>query len=259
MIIATWNVNSLNVRLPQVINWLTQWRPAILGLQELKQTNEAVDADALRSLGYEVLINGQKTYNGVALIYDPALGEPTDVVTDIPNFDDPQRRVIAATFGAMRIINVYVVNGESTTSDKFAYKLRWLAALNQWIQSERAQYDQLILMGDFNIAPTDADVYDPASFKDQVLCTDIERAHFVQLQSNGLIDALRYFEPDAASFTWWDYRAAGFRRDRGLRIDHILVSEALRTRLLHVEVDREARGWDRPSDHAPVRLTLDAG
>ncbi|ANJ67519.1 exodeoxyribonuclease III [Halothiobacillus diazotrophicus] len=258
MIIATWNVNSLNVRMPQVLAWLAEWRPAILGLQELKQTTEAVDVEAIRSLGYEALVNGQKTYNGVALIYDAALGAPTDVVTDIPDFDDPQRRVIAATFGSIRVINVYVVNGEAINSDKFAYKLRWLAALHAWIKQERAEYDQLVLMGDFNIAPTDADVYDPESFRGQVLCTETERGHFNELLSLGLTDALRYIEPTEPNYTWWDYRAAGFRRDRGLRIDHVLISEGLRSRLLHAEVDRVARGWERPSDHAPVRITLGA-
>lgn len=258
MIVATWNVNSLKVRLPQVLTWLEQWRPGILGLQELKQTSEAVDIEALRAAGYEALVNGQKTYNGVALIYDPTLGAPRDVVTDIPGLDDPQRRVIAATFGTLRVINVYVVNGESITSEKFAYKLRWLAALHQWVLAEQQRHPNLILMGDFNIAPTDADVYDAAAFQGQVLCSDVERGHFFALQSAGLIDTLRHFEPEEASYTWWDYRAAGFRRDRGLRIDHILVSESLRSRLLHAEVDREARGWERPSDHAPVRLTLSA-
>lgn len=258
MLIATWNVNSLKVRLPQVLSWLTQWQPSILGVQELKQTNDAVDVAALRASGYEVLINGQKTYNGVALIYDPALGAPTNVITDIPGFEDPQRRVIAATFGTLRVINLYVVNGESTTSDKFIYKQRWLDALTRWIEVEQSQHPNLVLMGDFNIAPTDADVHDPAAFKGQVLCTDIERNHFAQWLAMGMIDTLRYFEPENACYTWWDYRAAGFRRDRGLRIDHILVSEALRPRLLHAEVDREARGWERPSDHAPVRLLFGA-
>lgn len=259
MLIATWNVNSLNVRLPQVETWLAQWRPAILGLQELKQTNEAVKIAAFAALGYGALINGQKTYNGVALIYDLALGQPMDVVEDIPGFDDPQRRVIAATFGELRVINLYVVNGESTTSDKFAYKLRWLEALSRWIETERAHYPNLIVMGDFNIAPADSDVYDPAAFKDQVLCTDQERDHFARFQAMGFIDTLHYFEPAEGNYTWWDYRAAGFRRNRGLRIDHILASEPLRPRLLHAEVDRVARGWERPSDHAPVRLTLDVG
>ena len=256
--IATWNVNSLNVRLPQVCDWLAAERPGILGLQELKQMNEAVDTAALAAAGYHALLNGQKTYNGVALLYRDDLPVPTDICTDIPGFDDPQRRVIAATFGRLRVINAYVVNGEALDSDKFAYKLRWLAAFTDWLRSERAAHDKLLIMGDFNIAPTDADVYDPAAWQNSVLCSPAERAAFAELLALGLIDTLGCQAP-AGSFTWWDYRAAGFRRNLGLRIDHILVSPTLTAAPWSCWVDKTPRGWPRPSDHTPVVWQSTAG
>lgn len=249
--IASWNVNSLNVRLPQVCDWLATERPSVVGLQELKQINEAVNLDALAAAGYRALLNGQKTYNGVALLYRQDLPEPTDVCRDIPNFEDPQRRVIAATFGGLRVINAYVVNGEALESDKFAYKLRWLAAFTDWLRIERAAHEHLVITGDFNIAPTDADVHDPVAWQNSVLCSPAERQAFNELLALGLVDTLGRTAPPG-SFTWWDYRAAGFRRNLGLRIDHILVSDALAAAPWSCRVDKTPRGWERPSDHAPV-------
>ena len=256
MKIATWNVNSLNVRLPQVVAWLAAQRPTIIGLQELKQVNEAVNAAEIEALGYRLILNGQKTYNGVALIYDTALGEPCDIVCEMPDFDDPQRRVVAATFGDLRVINAYVVNGEAITSEKFEYKQRWLAAFHAWLKQELANYSNVIVMGDFNIAPTDADVYDPAKFAGQVLCSEVERDFFERFLALGFVDTLAHFQPTESCFTWWDYRGGGFRRNHGLRIDHILISHALMSRAVDCSVDREPRGWERPSDHTPVMLTL---
>jgi exodeoxyribonuclease-3 len=256
MKIATWNVNSLNVRKPQVLTWLTQQQPAILGLQELKQVNEAIDSTEFADLGYRMLLNGQKTYNGVALIYQDALGEPRDVRCDIPGLEDPQRRVIAATLGELRVINAYVVNGESIESEKYGYKLNWLEAFSRWLAAEITQYPKLVVMGDFNIAPTDADVYDPKRFEGAVLCSQPERDYFNGLLSMGFTDALNRFSNEEGNFTWWDYRGGGFRRNHGLRIDHILTSPAVQAEATACHVDREPRGWERPSDHAPVVLTL---
>ncbi len=256
MKIATWNVNSLNVRKPQVLTWLAQQQPTILGLQELKQINEAIDISEFAALGYQTLLNGQKTYNGVALVYQDALGEPSDVVCDIPGLEDPQRRVIAATFGDLRVINAYVVNGESIESEKYRYKLNWLEAFSQWLAAEIARHPNLVVMGDFNIAPTDADVYDPERFKDAVLCSQPERDHFNRFLELGFTDALNRFSSEEGNFTWWDYRGGGYRRNHGLRIDHILVSPAVQAKAIACHVDKEPRGWERPSDHAPVVLTL---
>jgi len=256
MKIATWNVNSLNVRKPQVLAWLAQHQPAILGLQELKQVNEAIDSAEFSELGYRVLLNGQKTYNGVALIYQAALGEPKDVCCDIPGLDDPQRRVIAATLGDVRVINAYVVNGESLESEKYGYKLKWLEAFSRWLAAEIAQYPNLVVMGDFNIAPTDADVYDPERFEGAVLCSQPERDYFNGFLAMGFADCLPCFSSEESNFTWWDYRGGGFRRNHGLRIDHILTSPALQAQAINCHVDREPRGWERPSDHTPVVLTL---
>jgi exodeoxyribonuclease III len=257
MKIATWNVNSLNVRKPQVLTWLAQHQPAILGLQELKQVNEAIDSTEFADLGYRMLLNGQKTYNGVALIYQAALGEPQDVRCDIPGLDDPQRRVVAATLGDLRVINAYVVNGESLESEKYSYKLDWLEAFSQWLAAEIAQYPKLVVMGDFNIAPTDADVYDPKRFEGAVLCSQPERDYYKGLLAMGFTDTLGCFSSDEGNFTWWDYRGGGFRRNHGLRIDHILTSPAVQVQATGCHVDREPRGWERPSDHAPVVLTLE--
>ncbi|MFO7582750.1 exodeoxyribonuclease III [Guyparkeria sp.] len=259
MNIVTWNVNSLKVRQPQVLDWLAEQPATLLGLQELKQTDEAVDRVALEEAGYRILSNGQKTYNGVAWIYPAHWPEPTDVVTDIPGFDDPQRRVIAATFGDLRVIDLYVVNGEAVGSDKYRYKLEWLEALARWLAAEAGRYRHRVVVGDFNIAPTDADVHDPEAWHERILCSTPERDALDRILETGLIDAFRLFDQPENAFSWWDYRAANFRRNRGLRIDLILISEELRDRARSCHIDVEPRRWERPSDHAPVVLELDYG
>ncbi|MFP4155522.1 MAG: exodeoxyribonuclease III [Halothiobacillaceae bacterium] len=247
--VASWNVNSLKVRLPQVLDWLQSSGTDILGLQELKMPTEAVPIDAFRELGLHCVASGQKTYNGVALI---SREQPRDVVTEIPGFEDPQRRVMAATIGNVRVIDLYVVNGEAVGSDKFAYKLQWLDALHGWVASEMIAHEQVIVMGDFNIAPDDRDVHDPQAWAGKVLCSDDERSRLQRLINLGLVDTFRLFEQPEQTFSWWDYRAAGFRRNRGLRIDLVLASKALADRCAQAWIDREPRGWERPSDHAPV-------
>ncbi|MFP4638824.1 MAG: exodeoxyribonuclease III [Guyparkeria sp.] len=259
MNIVTWNVNSLKVRQPQVLDWLAEQPATLLGLQELKQTDEAVDRAALDAAGYRILSNGQKTYNGVAWVYPAHWPEPTDVVTDIPEFEDPQRRVIAATFGDLRVINLYVVNGEAVGSEKYRYKLEWLEALARWLAAEAGRYRHRVVVGDFNIAPTDADVHDPEAWHERILCSTPERDALDRILETGLIDAFRLFDQPENAFSWWDYRAANFRRNRGLRIDLILVSDELRDRARACHIDVEPRRWERPSDHAPVVLELDYG
>ncbi|MFW6322624.1 MAG: exodeoxyribonuclease III [Guyparkeria sp.] len=259
MNIVTWNVNSLKVRQPQVLDWLAEQPATLLGLQELKQTDEAVDRAALDAAGYRILSNGQKTYNGVAWVYPAHWPEPTDVVTDIPEFEDPQRRVIAATFGDLRVINLYVVNGEAVGSEKYRYKLEWLEALARWLAAEAGRYRHRVVVGDFNIAPTDADVHDPEAWHERILCSTPERDALDRILETGLIDAFRLFDQPENAFSWWDYRAANFRRNRGLRIDLILVSDELRDRARACHIDVEPRRSERPSDHAPVVLELDYG
>jgi len=259
MKIASWNVNSLKVRQPQVMQWLGGDREFLVGLQELKQENDAVDQQAFADMGYRMLINGQKTYNGVALVYPDDWQEPEDVVTDLPGFEDHQRRVLAATFGDMRVINLYVVNGEAVGSEKFEYKMGWLSVLRDWVQQELERHPKLIVMGDFNIAPADADVHDPEAWHERILCSTPERDHLQALLDLGMHDSFRLFDQPEKSYSWWDYRAMGFRRNRGLRIDLILVSEALKEEVARAGIDKEPRGWERPSDHAPVWLELSGG
>jgi exodeoxyribonuclease III len=249
MKIATWNVNSLKVRLPQVTEWLASAAPDVLVMQEIKQVTEVFPYDAFAELGYQAIASGQKTYNGVANI---ARGELTDPVSDIPGFDDPQRRVLATTVNGVRVINLYVPNGQSLESDKYQYKLRWLSALRDWLADELAQHEQLVVLGDFNIAPEDRDVYDPEKWGEGVLCSPAERAALRALCELGLSDVFRQFAQTDASFSWWDYRAAGFRRNAGLRIDLILASKALAEQCSACVIDREPRAWERPSDHTPV-------
>ncbi len=257
MNISSWNINSLKVRLPQVLEWLAGQPETLLGLQELKQLDEAIDRDAIEAAGYRLIANGQRTYNGVAWMYPAHWAEPTEVVTDIPDFEDPQRRVIAATFGDLRVINLYVVNGESVGSEKYRYKLDWLEALCRWLTDEAERYPNRVVLGDFNIAPSDADVHDPEACHEQILCSTPERAAFDRILETGLIDTFRLFEQPENTFSWWDYRQASFRRNRGLRIDLILVSEALRHHVRSSWIDVDPRSWERPSDHAPVVLELD--
>lgn len=250
MKIVTWNVNSLNVRLPQVLQWLMQHQPDVLVLQELKMEQEKFPAAALNMMGWNAVWLGQKTYNGVAIISRSSL---QDVQTGLPQMpDDTQQRVIAATINGVRVINVYCVNGEALDSPKFEYKRKWFAALTQYVRDEMQRYSDLMLLGDFNIAPTDDDVYDPQKWHEQIHCSSQERAWFQDLLNLGLTDALRQVYPTGEHATWWDYRGAMFQKGLGLRIDHILISQTLSARLQDVWVDKETRALERPSDHAPV-------
>lgn len=251
MRIATWNVNSLKVRLPQVLDWLAAHRPDALCLQETKLEDKAFPFAEIEAAGYRAIHNGQKTYNGVALL---AREEPAAASHDIPGFDDPQKRIIAATVGGVRVVCAYFPNGQAVGSDKYDYKLRWLAALTGWLKEEMARHPKLALLGDFNIAPEDRDVYDPKAWAGQVLCSEPERAAFRAIEDLGLRDAFRLFEQPEKSFTWWDYRMMAFRRNMGLRIDHILISPALQCAAC--SVDREPRKHERPSDHTPVMAEL---
>lgn len=249
MKIATWNVNSLNVRLPHVTEWLQSAEPDVLVLQEIKQVTEAFAEDTFREIGYHSIANGQKTYNGVATIARSPL---TDPVVEIPGFEDPQRRVLATTIDGTRVVNLYVPNGQSVGSEKYEYKLNWLAAVRDWLEAELQKHEKLIVLGDFNIAPDDRDVYDPEKWGEAVLCSPPERAALKELLALGLTDVFREFEQPEATFSWWDYRAAGFRRNAGLRIDLILASDALVRNCASSHIDREPRTWERPSDHTPV-------
>ena len=249
MKIATWNVNSLNVRLPQVIDWLASRQPDVLVLQELKLDQDKFPLAAFELAGFQAAWYGQKTYNGVAILSRSPL---ENVVCGIPGFDDEQKRVIAATVNGVRVVCVYCVNGEAVGSEKFAYKERWFAALTDYLRTTLAEYAQVALLGDFNIAPTDLDVYDPEAWREKIHCSSAERQWFQNLLDLGLSDSLRHLYPDSVAYTWWDYRMNMFRRKLGLRIDHILLSAPLLARLQQVHVDTEPRGWERPSDHAPV-------
>ena len=253
MKLATWNVNSLTVRLPQVLDWLAAHQPEVLVLQETKLTDDKFPHADLLAAGWHSQWFGQKTYNGVALLSrQPA----TEVVKNIPGFDDPQARVIAATVAGMRVVGAYFPNGQAPGSDKFAYKMDWLTALAGWLRDELAQHPQLVLMGDYNIAPEDRDVFDPVAWAGQIHCTDEERAHFSGLVGLGLVDAFRLFDQAPRTWSWWDYRNLAFRKNQGLRIDHILVSAALQPQVAACSVDKLPRKNERPSDHAPVWVDL---
>lgn len=254
MKIATWNVNSLNVRLGHVREWLGSESPDVLVLQEIKQETSKFPADAFTEANYRSLASGQKTYNGVAVISRSEAGDP---VTDFPGFDDPQRRILAVTIGGVRVVNLYVPNGNSVGSEKYEYKLRWLEALNGFLKEELGRYEQVVVLGDFNIAPADLDVYDPVKWGEDILCSPAERAALQGIQDLGFVDVFRQHAPDEKVFSWWDYRAAGFRRNAGLRIDLILASEALANRCSSSHIDREPRTWERPSDHTPVVAEFD--
>ena len=253
MKLATWNVNSLSVRLPQLLDWLAANPVDAIVLQETKLTDAKFPHAELAAAGYRSLCFGQKTYNGVALL---SRDEATEPVRNIPGFDDEQARVIAATVRGVRVIGAYIPNGQAPDSDKFVYKLRWLDALRAWVQDELGRHPALVLMGDYNIAPEDRDVHDPVAWFGQIHCTPEERAHFQQLLGLGLCDAFRLFEQPPKSWSWWDYRNLAFRRNQGLRIDHILVSEALKPRVAACSIDKLPRKNERPSDHAPVVLEL---
>jgi exodeoxyribonuclease-3 len=253
MKLATWNVNSLSVRLPHLLDWLAQAQPDAIVLQETKLVDEKFPTAELEAAGYHAAFFGQKTYNGVALLSRTAA---TDVVRNIAGHGDEQARVIAGTVQGIRVVGAYFPNGQAPGSEKFAYKMGWLDALRGWLKDELARHPQLVLMGDFNIAPEDRDVYDPVAWAGQIHCTDEERAHFQGLVGLGLVDAFRLFEQPAKSWSWWDYRMLAFRKNQGLRIDHILVSEPLRARVVRCEIDKAPRKLERPSDHAPVFVEL---
>ncbi|MEQ1804859.1 MAG: exodeoxyribonuclease III [Burkholderiaceae bacterium] len=255
MKLATWNVNSLTVRLPQVLAWLTAHSPDVLCLQETKLVDEKFPLADFIAAGYRAEFFGQKTYNGVALLTRDGAG---DVVKNIPGFDDALARVISGTVHGIRVIGAYMPNGEAPDSDKFLYKMRWLDALHAWLTAECAKHPRLVLLGDFNIAPEDRDVFDPVAWAGQIHCTDAERGRFAKLLALGLHDAFRLFEQPPKSWSWWDYRNLAFRKNQGLRIDHILVSDALRPAVTACVIDKLTRKNERPSDHAPVWLELDA-
>ena len=254
MRLATWNVNSLAVRLPQLLDWLAAQQPDAVVLQETKLTDDKFPQAELAAAGWHSAWFGQKTYNGVALLTRGAVA--TDVVKNIPAFDDAQARVIAGTVGPLRVIGAYFPNGQAPDSEKFVYKMRWLTALRDWLANELQQHPKLVLMGDFNIAPEDRDVYDPVAWAGQIHCTPEERAHFQALAGLGLADAFRLFEQPPKSWSWWDYRNLAFRKNQGLRIDHILVSAALKPRVKACVIDKAPRRSERPSDHAPVWVEL---
>ncbi|MBS0365822.1 MAG: exodeoxyribonuclease III [Proteobacteria bacterium] len=249
MRIATWNVNSLRVRLPQVLAWLAASPVDVLAMQETKVTDPDFPREAFEAIGYHVLHSGQKTYNGVALLSrEPATG----AVTEIPGFEDPSRRVLAATTAGVRVVNLYVPNGQAVGSEKYDYKLRWLAALTGWLAAELHADSPLVVLGDFNIAPADEDVHDPAAWEGSVHVSEPERRALRGLLALGLTDVFRRFPQPAGSFSWWDYRTGAFRRNNGLRIDLLLTTAALAQRCSACTIDREPRKAERPSDHTPV-------
>ncbi len=252
--ITSWNVNSLKVRLPQVLCWLEQQQPDVLALQETKLTDDNFPMAAFSERGYRAVFSGQSAYNGVALLSRTQL---TGVLMDLPGLDDPQRRILAATLGSVRILTLYVVNGQEIESDKFAYKLQWLRQVTDFITTDLARYPSYIVMGDFNIAPDDRDVYDPETCQERILCSTPERRALSRLLGLGFEDTFRCFESLGGHYSWWDYRAAAFRRNRGLRIDLILASERLAHYCTGAGIDIEPRRWERPSDHAPVWATFE--
>jgi len=252
--LATWNVNSLAVRLPQLLNWLAAHQPDAMVLQETKLTDDKFPRAEIEAAGYAAQWFGQRTYNGVALL---SKSPAADVVRNIPGFVDDSARVIAGTVGNLRIVGAYFPNGQAPGSEKFEYKMQWLRALRDWLRDELAVHPRLVLMGDFNIAPEDRDVHDPVLWAGQIHCTDEERSHFRTLCGLGLVDAFRLFEQPPKSWSWWDYRNLAFRKNQGLRIDLILVGEALRATVRECAIDKAPRKNERPSDHAPVWVRLD--
>lgn len=254
MKIAAWNVNSLKVRLPQLLDFLATREPDVVCLQETKLTDEAFPVVEIEAAGYHAAFAGQKTYNGVAILSRSGIA---DVSAGIPGFDDEQKRVIAGTIDGVRVVCVYCPNGQSLDSDKYRYKLAWFDALAVWLQEELARCPRLAVLGDFNVAPEDRDVHDPEAWEGNVLVSEPEREAFGKLLALGLEDSFRLFDQPEKSFSWWDYRMLGFRRNHGLRIDHILLSGALAASCISASIDREMRRLERPSDHAPVLAEVD--
>jgi len=252
--ITSWNVNSLRVRLPHVLDWCAQHNPDILVLQETKLLDENFPQQEIEDAGYQVVYSGQKTYNGVAILSKTTA---SDIVTDIPELDDPQRRVLAATYNDIRVINVYIPNGQSVNSEKYQYKMDWLEKLQAYINTQLKEHSKLVLLGDFNIAPADEDVHDPEAWRDRILCSDLERDALQRLFDAGLSDTFRLSEQEENQYSWWDYRMNNFKRNRGLRIDLILASKILTDLHQSTKIDKEPRGWERPSDHTPVTATFD--
>lgn len=253
MKLATWNVNSLKVRLPHVLDWLASEQPDVLCLQETKTEDANFPVADIQAAGYQVCFSGQKTYNGVAILSKQPAAQ---VMVGIPDFADEQKRVLTATFGDTRVVCAYIPNGQALDSDKYQYKLGWLSAFNAWLRQELTQYPKLAVLGDYNIAPEDRDCHDPAAWVGQVLVSEPERMAFNGLLGLGLADAFRLFEQEEKSFSWWDYRMAGFRRNLGMRIDHILLSPALRENCTACWIDKAPRKLERPSDHTPVVAEL---
>jgi exodeoxyribonuclease-3 len=251
--LATWNVNSLNVRLPHVLDWLRDNQPDVLCLQETKQEDSKFPYEQLKEAGYDAIHIGQKTYNGVAILSRHSL---TNIQRNIPSFDDDHQRIIAADINGIRIVCAYIPNGQAVDSEKYQYKMRWLAALTDWLKTELIAHPKLILLGDYNIAPEDRDCHDPAAWLGQILVSPAERQAFQKLVALGLHDSFRLFEQAEKSFSWWDYRMMGFRRNFGMRIDHILVSDALKNNCKAAYIDKVPRKLERPSDHTPVVLEL---
>ncbi|MCK6547248.1 exodeoxyribonuclease III [Myxococcota bacterium] len=254
MKLATWNVNSLRVREDTVLDWLEKHKVDVLCLQETKVTDQEFPEDGFGDLGYDVVYTGQRTYNGVAIVSRP---EMFDVVKRFP--DDPpdaEKRIIAATIDGVRVVSVYVPNGQNVGGEKYTYKLEWYRRLRRWLEETSSPDAPLVVCGDYNVAPSDLDVFDPIGMKGQLLASDAEREAFRHLQGFGLVDALRHVDPSTKRFTWWDYRAGGWERNLGLRIDHFLVTKPIVDRIASVTVDHAMRGKERASDHVPVILEL---
>ncbi|MCL5801592.1 MAG: exodeoxyribonuclease III [Gammaproteobacteria bacterium] len=254
MKIATWNVNSLRVRLSHLLDCLVAAQPDIVALQETKLPNSDFPLAEIQQAGYQAVFSGQRTYNGVAILSRTAASE---VVTDIPGLDDEQRRILAVSFNGLRVVNVYIPNGACVGSDKYHYKLAWLEKLTAYLHHELERHPRLVLLGDFNIAPEDHDVHDPKAWEGQVLVSEPERAYFRKLLDLGFADSFRLFEQAPETYSWWDYRMGAFRRNMGLRIDHIMVSSELRAVCRAAWIDKSMRKLERPSDHAPVFAELE--
>jgi exodeoxyribonuclease III len=254
--IATWNVNSLRVRLAHVLDWLDANHPDVLALQETKLSDEQFPVEAFMAAGYQAVYSGQKTYNGVAILSR----QPTrNVIHNVPGLEDAQRRVLTATIADVRVLNVYVPNGAEVGSVKYAYKLGWLNKIAGYVREQLPRYEKFVMLGDFNVAPADIDVYDPKIWFEKILCSTPEREAIKRLRELGLVDLFRQFEQAEKSFSWWDYRAAAFRRNLGLRIDIILASPALAAVCSACRIDKTPRALERPSDHAPVVAEFMAG